>query len=273
MFECLLPQGDLFKKIVASIQDLVQEGNFVCDENHMYFQGMDSSHVSLVSLSLKEDGFEKYRCDREVTLGINFSSLGKVLKCMGSDDSLTVRADEESDSAMFLFESPNQERVSNFELKLMDIDTEQLGIPDTEYQCTVKLPSNEFQRICRDLSAIGDTVTISATKEGVKFSVSGDIGNGEMTLKHSSHNNGENADENGDEDEDDDDQVLITADEPVQQTFALRYLTSFTKATSLSKSVTISMGAEVPLVTEYKIDDLGYVRYYLAPKIDDDDDN
>ena len=88
-------------------------------------------------------------------------------------------------------------------------------------------------------------------------------------LKHSA-NNGDNADQN-DEDEDEDDQALIIADEPVQQTFALKYLTSFTKATSLSKSVTISMGAEVPLVTEYKIEDLGYVRYYLAPKINDDD--
>ena len=266
MFECLLPQGDLFKKIVSSIQDLVQEGNFVCDENHMSFQGMDSSHVSLVSVSLKQDGFENYRCDREVTLGINFSSLGKVLKCMGSDDSLSVRADEESDSAMFVFESPNQDRVSNFELKLMDIDSEQLGIPDTEYECNIKLPSNEFQRICRDLSAIGDSVTISATKEGVKFSVSGDIGNGDMTLKNS---NNSNADDN--EEDDEDEQVLIQLTEPVSQTFALRYLTSFTKATSLSKSVTISMGKEVPLVTEYKIDNFGYVRYYLAPKIDDDE--
>ena len=31
----------------------------------------------------------------------------------------------------------------------MDIDSEQLGIPDTEYAATVKLPAGEFQRICR----------------------------------------------------------------------------------------------------------------------------
>jgi len=266
MFECLLNQGELFKKIVASIQDLVQEGNFVCDDNHMSFQGMDSSHVSLVSVSLRKEGFEEYRCDREVTLGINFSSLGKVLKCMGTDDTLSVRADEESDSAMFVFEAPSQERVSNFELKLMDIDTDQLGIPDTQYQCVIKIPSTQFQRICRDLGAIGDTVTISATKEGVKFSVAGDIGSGDMTLKQTQS---QNADENDEDNEEE--QVLIQLEEPVQQTFALRYLTSFTKATALSKSVTISMGAEVPLVTEYEIDDLGFVRYYLAPKIDDEE--
>jgi hypothetical protein len=47
--------------------------------------------------------------------------------------------------------------VSDFELKLMDIDSEHLGIPDTEYSATVQLPSSEYQRICRDLSSIGDT--------------------------------------------------------------------------------------------------------------------
>lgn len=47
--------------------------------------------------------------------------------------------------------------MSDFELKLMDIDSEHLGIPDTEYAATVTLPSSEYQRICRDLSSIGDT--------------------------------------------------------------------------------------------------------------------
>jgi len=183
MFECTLVQGELFKKIISSISDLVNEGNFMCDAHHMSFQGMDSSHVSLVALSLRAQGFKDYRCDRDITLGINFASLSKILKCMGNKDSLAVRADDDGDTVLFVFESPDQSAISNFELKLMDIDGEQLGIPDTEYKCVIKMPSSDFQRICRDLSALGDTVVISATKEGIKFSVKGDIGSGDMTLK------------------------------------------------------------------------------------------
>jgi len=48
-------------------------------------------------------------------------------------------------------------------------------------------------------------------------------------------------------------------------------LNNFTKATALSKTVTLSLGPDVPLVTEYKMDNLGSVRYYLAPKIDDEE--
>ena len=49
----------------------------------------------------------------------------------------------------FMFEAPDQARVSDFELKLMDIDSEQLGIPDTDYAATVKMPSQEFARIMK----------------------------------------------------------------------------------------------------------------------------
>jgi len=39
---------------------------------------MDSSHVSLVSLILRSEGFAPFRCDRSLTLGINIASMAKV---------------------------------------------------------------------------------------------------------------------------------------------------------------------------------------------------
>ena len=60
-----------------------------------------------------------------------------------------------------------EDRVSDFELKLMDIDSEQLGIPDTDYTATITMPSSEYQRIVRDLSSIGDTgARAGASKAG-----------------------------------------------------------------------------------------------------------
>merc|ERR1712048_1011470 len=99
---------------------------------------------------------------------------------------------------------------------------------------------------------------IAATKDGVKFSVNGDIGSGDMTLKglinasglkknnkekevkvkkETKGNDDETQmDEDEDEDEDMNDEdvenaVMITLEEQVMQTFSLRYLNNFTKAT------------------------------------------
>lgn len=66
--------------------------------------------------------------------------------------------------------------------------------------------------------------------------------------------------------------TIIEMNDPVSLTFALRYMNSFTKATSLSSTVTISLSSELPVVVEYKIAEMGHIRFYLAPKIEDDEE-
>jgi proliferating cell nuclear antigen len=39
------------------------------------------------------EGFETYRCDNNVVLGINIANLSKVLKLADSNDSITLQAD------------------------------------------------------------------------------------------------------------------------------------------------------------------------------------
>lgn len=65
--------------------------------------------------------------------------------------------------------------------------------------------------------------------------------------------------------------TIIEMKEPVVLTFALKYITTFTKATSLSSQVTISLSSDMPVVVEYKIAEMGHIRYYLAPKIEEED--
>jgi DNA polymerase III sliding clamp (beta) subunit (PCNA family) len=44
-------------------------------------QAMDSSHVALVSLNLSQDGFEHYRADGNMVLGVSIANLAKVSRC------------------------------------------------------------------------------------------------------------------------------------------------------------------------------------------------
>eukprot|EP00959_Pyramimonas_sp_CCMP1952_P082677 1727736-Pyramimonas_sp.AAC.1 len=86
-------------------------------------------------------------------------------------------------------------------------------------------------------------------KEGVKFSVSGDIGNANVTIR-----------EQTDTDKDEE-LVMIELMEPVSMKFGLRFLNSFAKATPLSTQVVLSMSKDLPDVVEYKMADLGHVRF------------
>ena len=46
---------------------------------------MDNSHVSLVSVTLRADGFDKFRCDRNLSMGMNLVSMSKILKYVSMD--------------------------------------------------------------------------------------------------------------------------------------------------------------------------------------------
>ncbi len=104
-------------------------------------------------------------------------------------------------------------------------------------------------------------VAIEATKEGVKFSCSGDIGNGAVTLR--SHTNVDKPELN----------VEIALSEPVALTFSLKYLVNFCKASGLSNTVKLCLSNEVPLLVEYTLASNSYLRFYLAPKVRNPDLN
>ena len=74
------------------------------------------------------------------------------------------------------------------------------------------MPSQEFARICKDLSNIGESVQITVTKGGVTFSAKGDIGNAKINLTQ-----GGNVDK-------EEESIVIDMQEAVNLTFALRFV-------------------------------------------------
>ena len=91
MFEARLVQGGLLKKVLEAIKDLVTDANFDCSPTGFSLQAMDSSHVSLVAMQLRSDGFEHYRCDRNLNMGMNLTNMAKMLKCANNDDIITMK--------------------------------------------------------------------------------------------------------------------------------------------------------------------------------------
>lgn len=66
---------------------------------------MDNSHVALVSVKLNATGFKRYRCDRPMPLGVNLTSLTKVLKCAKDDDLCTLSAADDADVLSLTYEA------------------------------------------------------------------------------------------------------------------------------------------------------------------------
>lgn len=105
MFEARLTEALTLKKIVDAIKDLVTDVNIDATPTGLSLQAMDSSHVALVSLTLGQEGFESYRADRAMTLGVSITNLAKVLKLASNEDKIVMKAEEEASSLSITFEN------------------------------------------------------------------------------------------------------------------------------------------------------------------------
>ena len=62
-FKCEIFQAKVKDVIIDSSSSIVNEENLEATSNGLSLQAMDSAHISLISLNMKEEGFEGYRCE------------------------------------------------------------------------------------------------------------------------------------------------------------------------------------------------------------------
>lgn len=233
--------------------------NFNCSSSEgITVQAIDDSRVLLIALKMDPGCFAEYRCDRDLVLGLDLESLGKILKQGNNEDYLTLMADDQPDSIAVVFEDKKKDRISEFSLKLMDLDTDVLSIDDMDNDCSITMPSSDFAKIARDMKTLSESLQILVTKESVKFKADGQIGSGSVVYKP--HSDLDNPDES----------VRIDMNQPVNLTFGAKYLNDIVKAATLSSTITIKLTDKAPALFEFKLPS-GYLRYYLAPKFEDDE--
>ena len=166
--ECVLEEGVLFKHIVDAIKDLSHEANLDFTEKGLYVQSMDSAHISLCSLLMRTGLFKKFQCPEPISLGINLRTLAMVLN--GIHGELRMK----SDGNKLQLRVVKLDGIADYTLNLMDIDCENLGLPDTEYQCT----HPAFQHVCQGCercAKLFDTCSLKINQE-LCLSVAGDLG-------------------------------------------------------------------------------------------------
>lgn len=272
MFEAKLGKASLLKKLIDAIKDLVTDAPFDCSESAMCLQAMDGSHVALVTMKLGVGLFDAYRCDRNVNIGLSMKNMAVALKCAGSDDTCQIRYDDtENENVLFTFIDEKHRRTQDVTLKLMDLDVESLGVPDQKYAAIIDISSAEFQKVVTDLTAFSDTLTISCSKGQVIFEATGGENGGNVVTYTSEEEVPDEMDDDNDSKKGDSG-IKISVTESVKLSFSIKYLTQFAKATKLSDRVRLSMSNRVPIVVEYPIEDDGHLKFYLAPKIEEEGD-
>lgn len=241
-------QANAIKGIFEVLKDIINDVNVYFGPEGVKILTLDTARVTLVHMNLAAENFEEYSCPTEFTAGLNMANTFKLLKSVGPADTLTMNIDG-TEILECIIENTAKKSRTTFSLKLLDINEDILDVPDISMDVITTMPSIDFQRIARDMGNLATDMDIFRDGPRLELSCEGDFANQKTVLEFP-------------------DSIY----KRIGATYNLRYINMFTKATGLCSSVQLmqdSSDENMPIVFRYGIANLGDVKFYLAPRVDE----
>ena len=243
-----------FRILMTALKDILLETNITFQKDGLRIINMDKSHTILVHLHLQSENFEYYECKKEkIIIGVNMFHLFKLINTIDTDETLSIYIescdynDGIVEHLVLKFENKQKEQCKIQKLKLIEPDQEELNIPDVKFSSIINMPSNDFQKIIRDLNCISDKIEIKSIKNQLIFKCQGSFASAEI-IRSESDGMG----------------IIQKHNKVVQGVFSLKNLNYFIKCTNLCNQIEMYIENSLPLIIQYNVASLGVIRLGLS---------
>ena len=123
-------------RVLANIMRLfantVQDGNIHFQSDGIRISGMDQSHVCLIRSYMSSDTLSYIPPESEVTVGVSFAILSKILSACSSSQSTTIRPSPDTGKLELFVMTDKGE--NHFVVSPMDIEEDGLEVPEMDYE-------------------------------------------------------------------------------------------------------------------------------------------
>lgn len=206
----------------------------------------------MVHLDLQRNNFEEYLCLKNTTIGINLQHLYKLLKSIKKKDRVTFYITSQNPSQLGICSETEsgQEYYSNIKIqKLQKVDTQ----PPTGYNFPNLIPTNSFQKMCKDMTSISKIIKIFSKGSYITFSCEFDG----MYTRHAPF---------GTLDE-------SSNDEEYEDWFNTKSLTQLIKISGLNQKLKVYTSNDLPLKLSIQVGSLGILDIFIKsrPQIEHQD--
>jgi proliferating cell nuclear antigen PCNA len=250
-----------FTEIFKNLKNLIDEINMVVTEEKLYMQGMDSTHALLFELEMKKQWFDEYNVIEKDTFGIHCETFFKIINCSNNGQYISMKATPQDDNITIMFEGENQ--ISKiFELSRIELDDNDLEIPDVEYEADIGFDSNVFSELIKETAIFNDTINFKCNEETIQMIAQGTLGKMTASVK-----------------EDDIIYLGLEEDCNLDIYYTLGFLDKICGFSKLNNEIQIHCSEQYPMKIQYNLDDTtidseteaeSYCRFFIAPKIQDD---
>jgi len=241
-----------FTQIFKRLNVFTELLNIRFEEERLYFQGMDQSHVSLFELVLKKEWFDEYNVSKPIILGINISILSKIFGMRSKEHNIVLEMDDEEGDKLYIGLESEKVLSKNFKIPIIDLDESLMEIPDVEYSVDFVGYSKKIEEIVKEMSVFGDSIFMSFTENSMKLSSEGDDGSMVVDIKL-----------------EDLEEYSIEENGTFKIEYPLKYLLWIMDYSVISDSVSIHVSDKIPMKVVYSLGEENYIKFWLAPKFND----
>lgn len=255
--------------IFKNLKNISTDVEMIVQENRIYIQGMDSGHVCLFELELKSYWFDKFEYDGEdITIGINCELIHKIINCREEYQNIELKTTKSSEKLFItLFPREGQNGFTKeFEVPMIDIDSELLDVPTVDYDADIEIQSCDFTNLVHQLGQFGKDMNVICNDQ-IEFKGTGEYGTMKAIIEQ--------------------EQILMYAvaeETEVNLVFNIEYVNKMVSFSKLNAITKIHFGSAYPMKLQYDLDFVmdedddeddeesevnNYIRFFLAPKIED----
>ena len=251
IFKAKTQEGHTIKTLAELLQHCVKTACFVVDEDSIRLRMTDSHRRILIDVDLRSSNFQIYRYtapSHKIYMGINLNHFHKMLKSIKKKDSIILFIDQENPTDLGIQVIPKENnRVTTSYIKIQNIQHLDIELPDG-YTRPIIVPANEYQKMCKEMNNISQTIHVTAEEYKIKFMCdAGSVYKREVTF--------------GDMDTEESDDNL-----KYNEVFDTEQLSRIIKIAGLGSSLQIFPKNDLPLLLKSTVGQLGSILIYIKNK-------
>ncbi len=256
IFKAKTNEGHHLKVLSELLQNNIKTASFEIDSDGIRLRMTDSHRRILINLELASENFQVYKFKgTKMHIGLNLNHFHKMLKSIKKKDSIELFIDSRNSTDLGIKVVPREKnRITNSTVKIQTIQNTYMELPKG-YDKPVIVPSIEYQKMCKDMNNIGNTIRVISKGFQVEFKCN----------TANVYSRGTLFGEIGDEDDDDDDEDFEDQVE-YDQDFDTEQLTRIIKIAGLSSNMQIYPKEGLPLLFKSLVGSLGTIAIYIKSK-------
>ena len=173
IFKAKTQEGYIIKIMGELLQNNIKTACFKIDKKGLQLRMMDSKRRILIDLNLDADKFSifKFKNKDKMHIGLNLNHFYKMLKTIKKKDSILLFIEEDKPHDLGIKVLPRENtRVTISYIKIQNIQNLDIELPKG-YDHSIIVQSNEYQKMCKDMTNIASIVRINAQKFHIRFFV------------------------------------------------------------------------------------------------------